>query len=117
MELQSKLLDKEYIKTRLQEIPEIKRKEVSVKFSNSDRPNSISLYIEFWVNGHNTEYGYKNKTIRVSDHRIDTPHTQFIIDPNDELTKKKKSLFMRTLEKGVKMALERSFYKKLSNLS
>lgn len=117
MELQSKLLDKEYIKTRLQEIPEIKRKDVSFRFHDSDRPKSISLYIELWVYGYNTEYGYKNKTIRISDHKIDTPHTQFIIDPNAELTKKKKSLFMRTLEKGVKMALERSFYKKLNNLS
>ena len=115
MELQSKLLDKEYITSRLQQIPEIKRKDVSFRFHDSDRPNSISLYIELWVDGQSKQF--KNNTIRISDHKIDTPHTQFIINPNDELTKKKKSLFMRTLEKGVKMALERSFYKKLSNLS
>ena len=101
MEKQIKLLNKEYVKTRLSEMREIKRKEVFFEIEESDRAFSKSLYISIWTQSYG-EKKFKNSTLRISDHSItDCPHTQFIIEPESCLTKKKKQQFVRALEKAI----------------
>ena len=114
MDLQSRLLDKDYLAIRLQEIKEIRRKELTYKIENSDRINSNSIYIEFYIKD---TIPIKRHTLRISDHEIDCVHSQFIINPNDDLTKKKKAQFMRALELSVKKALFKDMSKKLDKIS
>lgn len=109
METQVKFLNKQYLETRIMEIREIKRKEILFEIKESDRSFSKSLYIEFYCYGENEKW-FKQKTLRISDHEIpNCPHTQFIIEPNSTLTKKKKQQFMKTLIGTIKRSKIRHF--------
>ena len=48
METQAKLLNKDYLETRLRDLSVIRKKEFSFKIHESDRALSRTLYIEFW---------------------------------------------------------------------
>jgi hypothetical protein len=50
METQAKLLNKDYLETRLRDLSVIRKKEFSFKIHESDRALSRTLYIEFWKN-------------------------------------------------------------------
>ena len=117
MNTQSRLLDIDYLKIRLLELKEIKRNEIKVEFHHSNRPNSMSLYLEFWTRGTEKDFWVKNHTLRISDHTSNSPHTQFIISPNDDLTKKKKEQFMKCLQLCVKKTHYKEFVGKLSSNS
>ena len=117
MEKQIKLLDKQYLETRLREIKDIKAKEVTFDFENSDRPYSKTLYIQFYIKAKDG-IDYKVHTLRISDHsQKGCVHTQFLIDPNDFLSKKKKALFMRTIEGCIKKGQKRFFYMEMEKIS
>lgn len=115
MDKQSRLLDKEYLKIRLMELKEVRRKEIKFEFHDSNRYNSLSLYIEFHTPNKDNVW-MKTHELRISDHIADTPHTQFIIKPNDDLTKKKKEQFMKCLQLCVKKAQEKEMYIKMSKI-
>ena len=116
MEKQIKLLNKEYLKTRLSEMREIKRKEVFFEIEESDRAFSKSLYISIWTQSYG-EKKFKNSTLRISEHSIsDCTHTQFIIEPESCLTKKKKQQFVRALEKAILKAKTKNLYKQLEKI-
>jgi hypothetical protein len=116
METQSKFLNKQYLETRLREIREIKRKEINFKIEESDRAFSKSLYVNFYCPSGNGKW-FKNHTLRISDHPFENcPHTQFIIDPSAFLTKKKKQQFIRALERSVRNAKTKHFYKEMENI-
>ena len=117
METQTKFLNKQYLETRIMEIKEIKRKEIDFKIEESDRAFSKTLYINFYCPSGNGKW-FKNHTLRISDHSFeDCPHTQFIIEPNAFLTKKKKQQFVRALETAVRKAKTRHFYKEIESVS
>lgn len=117
MEKQIKLLNKQYLETKLREIKEIKRKEVFWDIEESDRAFSKSIYINFYIENTNGSK-WKNHTLRISDHSlIDCPHSQFIIEPNDFLTKKKKSQFAKVLENAIKKAQTKHLFKSLEKIS
>lgn len=117
METQSKFLNKQYLETRLREIREIKRKEITFEIEESDRAFSKSLYVNFYCLSYSGKC-FKNHTLRISDHSFeDCPHTQFIIEPSAFLTKKKKQQFVRALETAVRKAKTRHFYKEMENIS
>lgn len=115
METQSKFLNKEYLETRLRDFSAFKKHELTFRIHESDRTFSKTLYIEFWaVDG---EKHYKQKTLRISDHLLaDCPHIQFIIEPQDCLTKKKKQKFVRVIEDVISLSKHKSLYHKLENL-
>lgn len=115
METQARLLNKEYLETRLRDFNAIRRKELVFEIHESDRVLSKTLYVEFWEK--NGDKNIKLKTIRISDHSIDNcPHIQFIIKPYDFLTKKKKQQFIKCVENTIKSAKRRSLNYKLNNL-
>lgn len=116
METQSRLLNKDYLETRLRDIGAIRRKELTFQIHESDRALSKTLYIEFWEK--DGEKNIKLKTIRVSDHlqEENCPHIQFIVKPYDFLTKKKKQQFIKTVERAIRSAQRRSLNYKLNNL-
>ena len=117
MEKQIKLLNKPYLETRLREIKEIKRKEVFWDIEESDRAFSKSIYINFYIESTNG-LKWKNHTLRISDHSLtDCPHSQFIIEPNDFLTKKKKIQFIRAIENAIKKAQTKHLFKSLETIS
>lgn len=117
LERQSKFFNKQYLETRLGEFKEIKKKEILFKIEESDRVFSKSLYIEFYTM-QDFDKGYKNHTLRISDHPLkDCPHTQFIVEPNECLTKKKKAQFVRAVETSIKKAQMRNLYKELGKLT
>lgn len=114
MEKEIKFLNKQYLQTRLNEIKEIKRKEVFYEITDSDRAFSKSIYISFFIQNGNRLF--KNHTLRISDHVIDCPHSQFIIEPETILCKKRKAQFMRALEGSVQKALKHNFYKQFDKI-
>ena len=120
METQAKLLDENYISTRLYEIKEIKTKRVFFTIHKSDRENSNSVYVSFYTKGEGDKL-FKESELRISDHPLKgvapTETTQFIIDTTQVLNSKKKALFMKTAEKTIKRGLNRAFRVKLNNLS
>lgn len=117
METQDKFLNKQYLETRLREQREIKRKELFFDITESDRTFSRSLYINIYSQSLGGKR-FKGHTIRISDHQLsDCPHSQFIIEPNSILTKKKKAQFIRILETAFKKAQIKHFYKELSKIS
>lgn len=117
MDKQIKLLNKQYLETRIKELKEVKRNEIRFEIRESDRAFSRSLYIEFYCLGESGKW-FKQKTIRISDHSItDCPHTQFIIEPNSVLSKGKKKQFLRTLEWAVKRSKTRQFKILLDKIS
>ena len=120
METQAKLLSEQYITTRLGEIKEIKKGEITYTIHKSDRENSNSVYISFYKKGDKDKL-YKESELRISDHPLKgvapTETTQFIIDTTQVLNSKKKTLFMKTIERTIKRGLNRSLRAKLNNLS
>lgn len=117
MDKQIKFLSKQYLETRISELKEVRRKEVKFYIKESDRAFSKTLYIEFFCSSGKDKW-YKQKTIRISDHLLtDCPHIQFIIEPDNFLTKKKKQQFMKILENAVKKSKTRQFYKELDKIS
>lgn len=117
METQSKFLNKQYLETRLREIREIKRKEITFEIEESDRAFSKSLYVNLYCPSGSGKW-FKSHTLRISDHSFeDCPHTQFIIEPSAFLTKKKKQQFVRALETAVRKAKTKHFYKEMENIS
>lgn len=117
METQSKFLNKQYLETRIGEFREIKKKEVFFKIEESNRVLSKSLYVCFYIQSSNG-FCFKNSTLRISDHQLaECPHTQFIIEPNNTMTKKKKAQFMGAVEMAIRKAKTRNFYKELNKIS
>ena len=114
MDKQSKFFSKEYLETRLRDFSAIKKHELYFQIHGSDRALSKTLYVEFWVK--DGDKNFKLQTIRISDHIIDCPHTQFIIAPYACLTKKKKQQFIRLVENAIKLSKRKSLYHKLENL-
>lgn len=102
MEKQSKLLDKNYLSTRLREIKEIKRGEIKFSIYESDRTFSKSIYINFYTL-HSDGYWYKQGQMRISDHeQANCPlKNQIIIDPDACLEKNTKQKFMKSIERCV----------------
>lgn len=99
MDYEEKFLDPEYLSTRVLDFKEIKRGDLEFKVVRScNYPESASLYIKFmkgnWII---TE-------LRVSDHSINTPQTQFIVERGAILGKKKKEQFVRLVEKVIGVA-------------
>lgn len=104
METQSKFLSIPYLETRLKEIQEIKRGEMKYKIERSDRANSNSLYITFSMLNRNFRW-QKYETLRISDHeQKNCIFPQFIVAPNDIMTKKKKQKFIGAIKKSVARA-------------
>lgn len=117
MDRQTKLLNKQYLETRLRELKEIRRKEITFDIEESDRAFSKSLYINFYIEGKDGKV-YKTSTLRISDHLSSKcPHTQFIIEPNNYLEKKKKTQFMKAVELVVKKARIRFFCKEMEKIT
>lgn len=117
MEKQEKFLNKQYLETRVREVKEIRQKKMKFDITESDRLFSKTLYVNFYCFGENGKW-FKEHTLRVSDHVLeDCYHSQFIVDPNENLTKKKKAQFLRVLELAVKKAQIRNFYKEIENVS
>ena len=105
MDKQIKLLNKEYLATRIGELKEIKRGEATFKIRNSDRVFSKSIYIEFWLPMSGTDKFYKGATLRISDHEQENcMFEQIIINPEKPLTKKKKAELVRNLDATIKKA-------------
>lgn len=114
MDKQSKFLDKNYLETRINGFEAIKKHELKYFIHESDRVMSKSLYIDFWAE--DGDKNYKQSTIRISDHSIDCHYTQFIIEPYEEMTRKKKQQFVRLVESAIKKANGRSLRHKLEKL-
>lgn len=117
MDRQTKFFNKQYLETRLRELRKIKKKEIFFNIEESDRAFSKSLYINFYIPSSN-EKKFKSHTLRISDHALENcVHSQFIVEPNDYLTKKKKAQFTRILELAVKRAKIKQVYKELNKIS
>ena len=87
MEKQEKFLNKQYLETRVREVKEIRQGVVKFEITESDRLFSKTLYVNFYCFGEKGKW-FKNHTLRVSDHNFeDCPHTQFIVEPTEDLTK------------------------------
>ena len=116
MDTQNKLLDKNYIVTRVQEIKEIRTKELGFEIYNSDRKQSKSIYVSFYSQNANGAR-FKGHTLRISDHLVrDCPHSQFIVCPNEYLTKKVKEKFMRSLQTTIRKTKTKSLNWKLDKM-
>ena len=116
MELQSKFLNKEYLDIRIKEFDEIKNKEFEYIIKESNRVLSKSLYVEFCLN--NNGFRFKVATMRISDHRFEKCiHTQFIIDPFENLTKSKRKSFVRIVNNLFKKGRQKMLDVKLYNIS
>lgn len=122
METETKFLDQNYVETRVRELKEVRTRKVAYKIEKSNRENSNSLYVRFYVirmfKGEEKFYGVSG--LRISDHLLTNypeTHKQFIIDPTMPLTKGRKAIFMRTLDRAVKVSLKGSFLGELNKLS
>lgn len=120
MEQESKFLDPLYVETRIREAKEIRNKEYAYKITKSNRDNSKSLYVRFYrvfiYNGEKKYFG--DKQLRISDHpSLNHKGTQFLVREDAPLTKGRKALFMRTIEKTIKLAKKSDFMHDLSKLS
>ena len=87
MNTEKKFLDPNYVATRLRDFKDIQKRVVTFSIHKSDNETSNSIYVDFWV-GH-----FKCSTLRISDHIIEYPQSQFIVG-EDILTKKKKAQFI-----------------------
>ena len=117
MELQSKLLNKQYLETRIRELKDIRNKDFTFDIKESDRVFSRSLYVNFYRKGVNIEH-YKCATLRISDHeQEDCMFDQLIVRPNDTLTKKKKAELMRLLEQTIRKGKTKFVYSTLKKLT
>lgn len=114
MDKQSRLLDIDYLNIRIQELKPIRRKELLYRIEKSNRIYSNTKYVIFYT----TDDGYKAHTLRISDHKQPLcVHSEFLVKPNDDLTKKKKEQFMKALDLASKKALEKTMYKGLKEIS
>lgn len=111
MDYESKFLDKNYLATRLRDFKDIKNGNVTFDIYESDRAESASLYVRFFVNGFNRH------TLRVSDHTCTTPHTQFIVCQTDILSKKKKEQFVKLVESSIRKAKSKGIEKALQHIN
>lgn len=108
IEYESKFFDQEYVKIRLNEIPDIRNGGVTYTFHNSDRSGSNSYYIRF--------FRFNSKSVcvqlRISDHMTKTPNNDvnFCVHKDRILTKKEKQIFFNTL----KNCVETTKYKRLN---
>ena len=120
METETKFLDVNYVETRIREFKDIRSKQVSYKIERSNRENSNSIYVRFYLTRINKgeERFFAGSGVRISDHYLsDYPHKQFIVDTTMPLTKGRKAIFIKTLEKALKTTFKTSFMVKLNNLS
>lgn len=114
MDKQSKFFDKNYLTTRLRDFPAIKNKSVWFEIGDSNRAFSKTIYIYLYT----SKELKAEHAVRISDH----PHeqagqTQFLINPDEFLTKKKKQEFIRIVEHVIKRAKQnttRYYLKKVS---
>ena len=100
LKLETIFLSPEYLVTRLRDFKDVKRKKVKFVITKSNREDSRTLYVQFWVGNR------KVSQLRVSDHIINTSDTQFIV-ADTILTKKKKAQFVRLVEKCIQKAYDK----------
>ena len=116
MEKQDRFLDKSYLETRIREFDEIKNGELCFKIKNSDRAKSKTLYVLFYCESLGS--WYKNHTLRISDHFLPNYiQTQFLIDIDKPMTKKKKDEFIYQVNASIRKAKTRRFCKTLEKVS
>ena len=109
----SKFLDINYVKTRVNELPEVQRGDVKVDVYKSANPKSKSIYVIVYCIGRKSEW-YKCYTLRISDHEFgECNFKQFIINPDKKMTKRHREQFTSLLKRAVKYAIERGIEKKL----
>ena len=106
MELEEKLLDIDYLRTRLNEIREIKRGEVRYEIERSCNEYSKTIYVYFLTLVGQNQWWRQNK-VRISDHVIKTREAgkNFCVKPTQILTKKRKALLMRTFANSINDAI------------
>lgn len=98
MDTQIKLLNKDYIESQAGQLKEVRQKLLKVKFEETDRAFSRSIYVIFYVRAPKG-YWRRGCGLRISDHLLaDDPHTTFLIKPNKVLDKKTKKKFIHALE-------------------
>lgn len=100
LKLETIFLSPEYLETRLRDFKDVKSKKVKFVITKSNREDSRTLYVQFWVGNR------KVSQLRVSDHIINTSDTQFIV-ADTILTKKKKAQFVRLVEKSIQRAYDK----------
>ena len=100
LKLETIFLSPEYLETRLRDFKDVKSKKVKFVITKSNREDSRTLYVQFWVGNR------KVSQLRVSDHIINTNDTQFIVS-DTILTKKKKAQFVRLVEKCIQKAYDK----------
>ena len=121
METELKFLDINYVETRVRELKDVRTKQVSYKIERSNKENSNSIYVRFYLirinKGEKKFVG--GSGLRISDHFLNnypSTHKQFIVDPSMPLTKGRKALFIRSLEKAIKTTFKTSLLLRLNNL-
>ena len=100
LKLETIFLSPEYLETRLRDFKDVKSKKVKFVITKSNREDSRTLYVQFWVGNR------KVSQLRVSDHIINTSDTQFIV-ADTILTKKKKAQFVRLVDKSIQKAYDK----------
>lgn len=117
METQQKLLNKKYLETRISELKDIQTKEITFTIEESDRVFSNSLYVNFWRQGLGVDH-FKISTLRISDHKLEEcPFIQFIIYPDNPLTKKKKAELIRMVEETIRWGKTKYVTKTIKKLT
>ena len=122
METESRFLDENYIRVRLDELKEIRNREYSYTISRSNRENSKSIYVRFdrkyIYNGE--EHFFGGSQVRISDHPIQSENNpslvQFIVDEKTPLSKGRKAQFMNAFKEGLRRTKRRNFLRDLSKL-
>lgn len=116
MDKQEKLLDIEYIENRLKEFSQIKTNRLNYTIRKSNREESKSIYISFWFVMLGNKISRQNQ-LRISDHQTRNLNLlDFVVNPDEILTKNKKKQFMNFLEKGILYALKQNFKFVINNL-
>lgn len=109
---EAKLLSRDYLKAKIEEMPAVRRGEVGYLIEESDRLLSKTIYVSFTVTEPNGRF-FKGKTLRISDHEIETIHEQLIINPNKPLTTHKKEQLKRLLDGAYKGTMTKRTIRKL----
>lgn len=105
MEKQNKFLDKKYIENRLDLIKEIHTGQIHYSIEESNRVMSKSLYVNFYCGG------TRCHTLRISDHTLPScVHTQFIVEPFENATKKKRLQFAKLVDSCIQKAMKKYYY-------
>lgn len=102
MDYETKLFDTSYLKARVEELKEIRSKTLGYRIEKSDRANSKSTYIIFTAEIANGVV-QDILRLRISDHPLNNYSKQhfdttYIVNEHRVLDKKRKALFMRTLQ-------------------